>query len=135
ILLWRRAATTFRRSRRVLVILLGSAVPLEHVNNLAEEAFLFLCLFFRLDTIDPRWVPVRSGRRQRFLGISTKHPGKEPLYPPALVAGVARRLVILSSSTSTTPCGWVKGFTSSYWGSVIAFFMNSAHMGAAVCAP
>src|ERR1019366_918928 len=49
--------------------------------------------------------------------------------------GVARRLVILSSCTSTTPSGWLKGFTFAYWGRATAFFMNSAQMGAAVCAP
>ena len=49
--------------------------------------------------------------------------------------GVASRLVTLSSSTSTTPSGWLKGRTSAYCGSVTAFFMNSAQMGAAVWAP
>ena len=37
------AVTTLRRRGRVFVIwFLGAAVSLEHVNNLAEEAFLFL---------------------------------------------------------------------------------------------
>ena len=39
--------SAFRRRSRVFVILGGVAVSLEHAHNLAKEAFLFLCLFFR----------------------------------------------------------------------------------------
>src|SRR5208282_2336886 len=90
LLLRRRAATAFGRSRRVFVILLRRTVPLKHVNNLAEEAFLLLGLLLRLDTVGRLLVPVRGGWRQRFLGISAKHPGEEALYATALVAGIAR---------------------------------------------
>src|SRR5208282_5116785 len=46
-LLSRRRAVVIvlRRRRRALVISLGAAVSLEYVNDLAEEAFLFLGLF------------------------------------------------------------------------------------------
>ena len=45
-LLRRRAVVTaFRRRGRAFVILFGVAVSLEHPDNLAEEAFLFLGLF------------------------------------------------------------------------------------------
>ena len=37
--------------------------------------------------------------------------------------------------TLVTPSGLVKSVTSEYWGRVVARFMNSAQMGAAVSAP
>src|SRR5260370_19201818 len=86
----RAAVTTFRRRRRIFVILWGGAVSLEHADNLAKEAFLFTGLFFGLDPRGRLRVPVRGGRRQRFLGISAKHAGEEPLHTAALVAGVSR---------------------------------------------
>src|SRR5271163_2000952 len=49
----RAAVTALRRRRRgrIFVILIGrAAVSLERAHNLAEEAFLFLGLFIRLDT-------------------------------------------------------------------------------------
>jgi len=49
--------------------------------------------------------------------------------------GVASRFVALSNCTSTTPDGCENSRISEYIGSTAAFFMNSAQIGAAVCAP
>src|SRR6202521_2439433 len=84
------AVTTFRRRRRIFVILWGGAVSLEHAHNLAKEAFLFAGLFLRLDTGCGLRVPVRGGRRQSLLGISAEHAGEELLHTTTLVASIAR---------------------------------------------
>ena len=56
--------------------------------------------------------------------------------PPQLrQAAVETRLVALSSFTPTTPEGAGKPETWLYAGREMAFFMNSAQMGAAVLAP
>ncbi len=47
----------------------------------------------------------------------------------------AKRLVALSMRATVTPSDGEKDLTSEYWGSLIARFMNSAHMGAAASAP
>ena len=43
---------------------------------------------------------------------------------------MAKRFVLLSNCTSTTPAGCANDFTSEYSGSATAFFMNSAQIGA-----
>src|SRR5271165_4939414 len=97
ILLRRHAVVpTLRRRRRVLVIL-DAVVPLENADNLAEDAFLLLGLFFSLDTGSGLGVPaglrrpVGGRRRQRLLRISSEYAREEALHPAAsLVAGIVR---------------------------------------------